>query len=111
MNFLSHFYFDRNNRDPNFVMGSILPDLVKNTRKDWNFHPQKDANLYSSPELASLLKGWKRHLEIDKHFHSSAFFSAHTLAIRTAIGPVLENSPIRPSFIAHIALELMLVYF
>lgn len=108
MNFLSHFYFDRNNKDPNYVIGGILPDLVKNARKDWIFHPEKNTPLYLSPELESLFAGWKRHLEIDKHFHSSDFFTVHTAAIRTAIAPVLKNSPIRPSFIAHIALELML---
>ncbi|HXI01415.1 MAG TPA: hypothetical protein VNI52_14190 [Sphingobacteriaceae bacterium] len=108
MNFLSHFYFDRNCKDPDFVMGSVLPDLVKNTRKDWHFHPEKDQLSYSTPKLKSLLSGWKRHLEVDKHFHSSRFFSTHTSAIRTAIAPVLTNSPVRPSFVAHIALELML---
>ena len=108
MNFLSHFYLDRHNGDPNFVMGSILPDLVKNVRKDWNFHPQKTPGIYTEPELYSLLSGWKRHLEIDKEFHSSDFFSTHTLGLRTAIAPILENSSVRPSFVAHIALELML---
>lgn len=108
MNFLSHFYLDRHNSDPNFVMGTILPDLVKNVRKDWNFHPQKSPAAYASPDLKSLLSGWKRHLEIDKQFHSSEFFSTHTTAIRTAIAPILENSQVRPSFVAHIALELML---
>jgi hypothetical protein len=108
MNFLSHFYFDRNNKDADFVMGTVLPDLVKNTRKDWNFHPEKHSSLYSGPYLASLLAGWKRHLAIDKHFHSSDFFVAHTTAIRTAVVPVLQNTPIRPSFVAHISLELML---
>jgi hypothetical protein len=108
MNFLSHFYFDRNNKDADFVMGSVLPDLVKNTRKDWNFHPEKNSTLYYTPQLTSLLRGWKRHLAIDKHFHSSDFFATHTSAIRTAVLPVLQNTPIRPSFVAHIGLELML---
>lgn len=108
MNFLSHYYLDRHSRDPNFVMGTILPDLVKNVRKDWNFHPQKAPLAYTSPELKSLLSGWQRHLDIDKQFHSSDFFCTHTVALRTAIAPVLKNSQVRPSFVAHIALELML---
>lgn len=108
MNFLSHFYLDRHNEDPDFVMGSILPDLVKNVRKDWNFHPHKISEAYTSPQLQSLFYGWQRHLEIDKRFHSSAFFAVHTVALRTAIAPLLTNSPVRPSFVAHVALELML---
>lgn len=108
MNFLSHFYFDRHTSDPHLVIGGILPDLVKNVRKDWSFHPEKNQACYTSAELQSLLRGWKRHLEIDKHFHSSEFFLHHTSSLRTAIAPVLEKSPVRSFFLAHIALELML---
>jgi hypothetical protein len=41
MNFLSHFYFDRHSEDPHLVLGAVLPDLVKNARKDWNLHPER----------------------------------------------------------------------
>ncbi|MES2874376.1 MAG: hypothetical protein V4708_11685 [Bacteroidota bacterium] len=108
MNFLSHFYFDRHNSDPNIVLGGVLPDLVKNARKDWNFHPHKKEELFSGSGERSILTGWKRHLTVDRHFHNSGFFKAHTSALRTAIAPVLVNSPVRPSFVAHIALEIML---
>ena len=108
MNFLSHFYFDRHSEDPHLVLGTILPDLVKNARKDWNLHPEKKIELYRSPVEYSLLSGWKRHLAVDRHFHNSNFFRDHTHAIRDLIIPTLENSLVRPSFLAHISLELML---
>lgn len=109
MNFLSHFYFDRHTTDANQVIGTVLPDLIKNAKKEWNIHPEKKSQEFSADSgLKSLLTGWKRHLEVDKHFHSSEFFRTHTENIRTAIAPILENSPARPSFVAHIALELML---
>lgn len=108
MNFLSHFYFDRNSRDPHLVLGTVLPDLVKNARKDWKFHPEKKTDLFTGSCESSILAGWKRHLAVDRHFHNSAFFNEHTNAIRTAIAPILQNSPVRPSFLAHISLELML---
>lgn len=108
MNFLSHFYFDRHNTDPNLVLGGVLPDLVKNARKDWNFHPHKKEELFPGGGEKSILTGWKRHLAIDRHFHNSGFFLKHTNAIRTAIAPALVHSPVRPSFVAHIALEIML---
>ncbi|HEY1009069.1 hypothetical protein [Daejeonella sp. JGW-45] len=108
MNFLSHFYFDRHTSDPNIVLGTVLPDLVRNARKDWKFRPEKREHLFTGQAEKAILKGWKRHLVVDKHFHNSGFFIKHTNAIRTAIAPVLENSPVRPSFLAHIALELML---
>lgn len=108
MNFLSHFYFDRNSTNPHLVLGTVLPDLVKNARKDWNLHPEKKAGLFTGSFESSILEGWKRHLAVDRHFHNSAFFNEHTHAIRTAIASVLKNSPVRPSFLAHISLELML---
>ena len=108
MNFLSHFYFDRHSKDPNVVLGTVLPDLVKNARKDWNLRPEKNETLFIGVTEKSILTGWKRHLAVDKHFHNSAFFTKHTNAMRTAIAPVLAHSPVRPSFVAHIALEIML---
>ena len=90
------------------VLGSVLPDLVKNARKDWNLHPEKKEELFTGLVEKSILKGWKRHLAVDKHFHNSGFFIKHTNAIRTRIAPVLIHSPVRPSFLAHIALEIML---
>lgn len=108
MNFLSHFYFDRHCSDPNVVLGTVLPDLVKNARKDWNLRPEKKEFLFTGDIEKAILKGWKRHLAVDRHFHNSGFFIKHTNAIRTAIAPVLVNAQVRPSFLAHIALEVML---
>ncbi len=108
MNFLSHFYFDRHTTDPERVLGTVLPDLIKNARKDWNPRPEKKKELFQDPHHMAILKGWMRHLDIDKYFHNSAFFVNHTAAIRSLIAPVLSNSVIRPSFVAHISLELML---
>lgn len=109
MNFLSHFYFDRDTQNPEQVLGCVLPDLVKNANKAWNIHPEKKAHLFEDSEkLKSLLTGWNRHLAVDRYFHSSDFFVDHTQAIRKHIAPILENSVVRPSFLAHISLELML---
>ncbi|WP_051189769.1 ACP phosphodiesterase [Daejeonella oryzae] len=109
MNFLSHYYFDRNTSDPHQVLGSVLPDLVKNANKSWNLHPEKRKEEFTqSDHLTSILCGWRRHIFVDNYFHNSPFFTEHTKNIRTAIAPILEHSPVRPSFMAHIALEIML---
>ncbi|SDD74464.1 ACP phosphodiesterase [Pedobacter soli] len=109
MNFLSHYYFDRSNQDANVVMGTVLPDLIKNALKDANLYPQKNEFLFKgNPDEESLLKGWKRHLEVDLYFHSSAFFFEKTAILKQLIKPIVENTPIRPSFLAHIGLELLL---
>lgn len=109
MNFLSHFYFDRHTPDPELVLGCVLPDLVKNANKKWNIHPEKKPHLFGgSQKLQSILIGWQRHLDVDCYFHSSDFFLYHTQAIRKTVAPILEDSEVRPSFMAHISLELML---
>lgn len=109
MNFLSHFYFERRNHDSMMVLGTVLPDFIKNAHKDWNFYPQKSPELFNeNAGQLSILKGWKRHLEVDRLFHSSIFFQEETARLKQLILPVLEMSPVRPSFLAHIGVELVL---
>jgi hypothetical protein len=109
MNFLSHFYFDKHSGNPDLILGTVLPDLIKNANKAWIMHPEKKKELFQQNEkLLSLLNGWNKHILVDKFFHASDFFYEHTKIIRLAIVPLLEGSPVRPSFLSHIALELML---
>ena len=109
MNFLSHFYFDRQTSDANIVLGTVLPDLLKNANKSWNPHPQKHSELFENETgLNSLLTGWKRHLEVDLIFHSSAFFNDKMQQLKQLLLPILKESVVRPSFLAHIGVELLL---
>ncbi|QNK62971.1 hypothetical protein H7F33_00135 [Pedobacter sp. PAMC26386] len=109
MNFLSHFYFERKNSNDYVVMGVVLPDLIKNADKDWNLNPQKDEYLFRDvPDYAALLSGWKRHLEVDRLFHSSVFFKEQTANLKQLILPALQTGPVKPFFLAHIGLELIL---
>ncbi|TCD02168.1 DUF479 domain-containing protein [Pedobacter frigidisoli] len=109
MNFLSHYYFDRSTADANVVMGTVLPDLIKNASKAANLYPQKSGFLFmGNPDEEGLLKGWKRHLAVDLLFHSSNFFLEKTTALKQLIKPLVENTAVRPSFLAHIGLELLL---
>ncbi|MCX2575573.1 ACP phosphodiesterase [Pedobacter sandarakinus] len=109
MNFLSHYYFDRFTTDANVVMGTVLPDLVKNASKTGNFYPQKNEFLFENyPEEQQILSGWKRHLMVDLHFHSSQFFLEQTAVLKSLIKPIAQDTAVRPSFLAHIGLELLL---
>ncbi|RWU08406.1 ACP phosphodiesterase [Pedobacter chitinilyticus] len=108
MNFLSHFYFDRNTPNANIVLGSILPDLLKNANKSWNVHPEKHPELFEKDGLDTLLEGWKRHLQVDLLFHSSDFFNTKTQQLKQLLIPILNDTPVRPSFLAHIGVELLL---
>ena len=109
MNFLSHFYFDKSTTDANVVMGIVLPDLIKNASKEANLYPQKNEFLFlGNQDEEALLKGWKRHLAVDLHFHSSTFFLEKTTELKHLIKPIVQNTLVRPSFLAHIGLELLL---
>ncbi|WP_293311957.1 ACP phosphodiesterase [Pedobacter sp. UBA5917] len=109
MNFLSHYYFDRTSENANVVMGTVLPDLIKNAVKEANLYPQKNEFLFKgNPDEESLLSGWKRHLAVDLFFHSSNFFLEKTTELKQLIKPIVENTLVRPSFLAHIGLELLL---
>ncbi len=107
MNFLSHYYFDRHTTDSYHVTGTVLPDLLKNADKAANIHPEK-IDRHEHPYVNSLLDGWKRHLEVDRHFHSSDFFAHHSHQLKLVLKPATENSPVKPFFLGHIALELIL---
>lgn len=109
MNFLSHYYFERYSHNPELVLGSILPDLTKNADRNINVLPQKYEDRFgNNPKIQSIYQGWMRHIETDRCFHSSSFFYNHTHRLRTLLAPIVESTLIRPSFLSHIALELLL---
>ena len=106
MNFLSHFYFDRETDNCYFVLGTVLPDLLKNADKTIIIHPDKFTT--ANAGISSIKKGWNKHLEVDRYFHSSEFFIHHSHQLKKQLLPAIEGSPVKPFFLGHIALELIL---
>ncbi|MCA5005133.1 hypothetical protein IPZ78_08210 [Sphingobacterium sp. WQ 366] len=106
---MSHYYFERYAAYSEQVLGGLLPDLLKNVDKTYSFPLHKFQSSFPlGPKSESLTEGWRRHLEVDKLFHSSDFFYHHTHEIRKVIEKGIEDLPIRASFLAHISLELLL---
>ncbi|RVT96553.1 hypothetical protein EOD41_19780 [Mucilaginibacter limnophilus] len=106
MNFLSHYYFDCHTTDCYFVLGTVLPDLLKNADKNIILHPEKLQ--HTDKHVNSIIEGWKKHLEVDRYFHSSGFFLHHSHQLKLALTPVIQGSPVKPFFLGHIAIELIL---
>ncbi|GAB2691814.1 hypothetical protein GCM10027037_13930 [Mucilaginibacter koreensis] len=106
MNFLSHFYFDRHSINCYHILGTVMPDLLKNADKSAVIHPEKLS--HSNPEIQSIINGWKKHLEVDRHFHNSDFFKTHSHRLKLHLLPALAGSPVKPFFLGHIAVELIL---
>ncbi len=91
------------------VLGVVLPDFIKNAQKDYNLYPLKVKHLFNAQaQQISMLKGWERHIEVDRIFHSSHFFQYYTNSLKQLIVPICEDSPVKPFFLAHIGLELIL---
>ncbi|PTQ94943.1 hypothetical protein C8P68_106157 [Mucilaginibacter yixingensis] len=106
MNFLSHYYFDRTSTDCYHILGTALPDLLKNADKSIILHPEK--LVHTDSRINSLIAGWSRHLEVDRHYHCSEFFEHHSRAIKLQLLPAIEGSPVKPFFLGHVAIELIL---
>jgi len=106
MNFLSHFYFDRNDTNCYHILGIVLPDLLKNADKTIVLHPEKLH--HHNEKVNSIIKGWNKHLGVDRYFHSSDFFLTHSHELKKLLTPVIAGSPVKPFFLGHIALELIL---
>jgi len=109
VNFLSHYYFERHAPHPERVLGALLPDLLRNVDKGYVFHPRRhEARLFADARTRQISEGWYGHVEVDRVFHNSAFFLDHCRALRRELVPLLGHLPVRPSFMAHIAIELLL---
>lgn len=109
MNFLSHYYFERNIRNPEQTLGAVLPDLIRMADKYVHIFPTKENLTFDDdPKAQSILRGWIRHIETDKSFHNNAFFAEKTRDIKPYIYPAIQGTPIKPFFFSHISLELLL---
>ncbi len=106
MNFLSHYYFDRNENNSYHILGTVLPDLLKNADKTIVLHPEK--LIHANPDIKAIVTGWNKHLEVDRHFHSSEFFLHHSHELKVLLAPVIKGSPVKPFFLGHIGVELIL---
>lgn len=106
MNFLSHYYFDRTETNCYHILGTVLPDLLKNADKTIVLHPEELK--HADEDINSIITGWNKHLAVDRYFHSAQFFLHHSHQLKLELAPVIEGSPVKPFFLGHIGVELIL---
>lgn len=106
MNFLSHYYFDLHTDNCYHILGIVLPDLLKNADKNIILHPERLH--HTDPDINSIIAGWNKHLAVDRYFHSSDFFIEHSHSLKKTLLPAIEGSPVKPFFLGHVALELII---
>ncbi len=108
MHFLSHYYVDRHTADPYRVVGALLPDISPGFTRTYNAVIRKN-DWTLKQGSAHIHEGVLRHYDVDRQFHGSAVFEeAVAHALHTLIGSGLDRDRYRLSFIAHIAVELLL---
>ncbi|MFK7922157.1 MAG: hypothetical protein AB8H47_09380 [Bacteroidia bacterium] len=112
MNFLSHFYLDRDISNPYFTVGASTPDLVSIFNRRVRLKANRMPDIKSgavSPEQVAFYNGIHQHFEVDRIFHTSDFFHTETQLISKRLTDIFGAERIsRGFFVAHILLELLL---
>lgn len=106
MNFLSHYYFDRYTTNCYYILGIVMPDLLKNADKNSTIHPEKLQQVNN--DIQQIINGCKKHLEVDRYFHNAVFFKHHAHQLKLELLPAIIDSPVKPFFLSHIGVELLL---
>ncbi|MFO0921911.1 MAG: hypothetical protein U0905_05410 [Pirellulales bacterium] len=109
MNFFTH--ARRYLHDPYLVAGTAIPDWLSVLDRRVRARSQSAATLIqdSDPRVVSLAKGIIQHHYDDGWFHQTEAFyqisGSISRQLRTVLGP---DESMRPSFVGHISLELLL---
>jgi hypothetical protein len=108
MNFLSHYYVDRNKHTAPFVLGALLPDIAPDFTKTYNANIRYGEWNLEEP-AASVHAGVLRHYEMDAIFHNSVVFKeacAYATGCMAEAG--LDREKYRFWFLSHIVTEVLL---
>ena len=110
MNFLSHFYVDRDEQRPLFILGVVSPDLLSIYNPSLRIKSSQMGHLPLLPEETNdYVAGLKRHFFVDRVFHSCPRFAEETAYLSRLLEETFPAQDIqRKFFIAHILLELQL---
>lgn len=110
MNFLSHYYLHRNDKDNFFTVGLTLPDVIGLHNKYVRLTERHIDNLIDSieaPRYNSLFRGMKLHYEIDRWFHKSQFFKEKLVFLQEEYFKATKTENIA-FYYAHILLEIII---
>lgn len=105
MNYLSHYYLNRQQPSPYFKLGLLLPDLIP------GFNAQMRRAVFShKPQIEAekqLLAGIERHYLEDRIFHNLPGFAYYNRLTKQL---VLDHTQIRRRtfYLCHVAVEMML---
>ncbi len=97
--------------EPYFLAGTAVPDWLSVVDRRVRARSARAAEWVGDPDprVAALARGIMRHHQDDARFHGTRAFGElswqFTAAVRAAVGP---DDTMRPSFLGHILVELLL---
>jgi len=107
VNYLSHYYFDRDEDNKYFNIGLILPDLARSHIAKLRINPYKNIT-FTTKEIASMNDGCNKHFASDRKFHNWMTFVDLTNKATDMIRESGDKDINRDYFITHIMVEILL---
>jgi len=107
VNYLSHYFFDRDEDNKYFNIGLILPDLARSHIAKLRINPYKNIT-FTTKEIASMNDGCNKHFASDRKFHNWMTFVELTNKATDMIRESGDKDINRDYFITHIMVEILL---
>ena len=107
MNYLSHYYFDRDEENKYYNIGLILPDLARHYIPKLRINPYKNIT-FTTKEISSMNDGTNKHFASDRKFHNWMVFVDVTNRATDMIRESGDKDINRDYFITHIMVEVLL---
>lgn len=107
VNYLSHYYFDREEDSKYFNIGLILPDLARHHIPKLRINPYKNIE-FTTDEIGSINKGCNRHFASDRKFHNWNVFVTLSQESTDTMRESGDKDLDRDFFLSHILIEMML---
>ena len=111
MNFLAHYYFNKDNNDNYFTVGLTMPDLLSFHSRKIRLTKSTLKNLFTrekNDNIKSHIIGMIIHLDLDNWFHSSDFFKKNLIFLQSKYTDFNKKKIELPNFYSHIILEIFI---
>lgn len=106
MNFFAHYWLDRQQEDPEYTLGLILPDLLRIPHRAYRLPIGFQLQKNSSASSQRLFEACQRHFEIDGLWHNAPVFEQYKKKLIDVLLRFDFEAVNRPRFLAHLLLEL-----
>lgn len=108
MNFLSHYAINKEVSNPHYTLGKVFPDLVRGAEPSTHVRSVQAQPGWDA-EVVQLARGINAHLQTDKLFHESEFFTSRMASLKNNLSKLnFEGIQRFYFFYAHIGVELLL---